>query len=186
MKLTSLLFIIGAVIIFCGCNTPKNVTTTADDNGSLLIWKKDQPLLWTDFRAPADVSVEWSAVTISFIGYQTLTKNKTLIGAYFNRDQSWHIRSREDLLNHEQFHFHITEIFAREMRKKVAGQKLKPSSDEFQNLYTKLVKDCAIMQKDYDDITHHGKDKTAQTIQEKIISDRLAELTAFENSVVEY
>ncbi len=172
--------------MFCGCNTPKNVAATADDNSSLLIWKKDQLLLWTDFRAPADVSVDWSAVTISFIGYQSIAKNKTLIGAYFNRDQSWHVRIREDLLNHEQFHFHITEIFAREMRKKVTGQKLKPSSDEFQNLYTKLVKDCAVMQKEYDDITHHGKDKEAQIIQEKLINDRLTELTAFENSVVEY
>ncbi|MGG9971738.1 hypothetical protein ACQ33O_08080 [Ferruginibacter sp. SUN002] len=185
MKILSSFLLMTLIGIFSGCGT----TQYSTDDDKIFIWAKDKAIVWTDFRGsiPAeDANVKWSAVTFSFIAYRIVDKNKTLIGAYFDRSQSWVIRQRDDLLKHEQYHFNITEIFARQIREKVTKNKLLPGSPSFDYVYSMEIAKCNTMQKEYDDATEHGKNKEEQLRQEKLIDEKLTALDAFKDPMAIY
>lgn len=183
-SLSFLLFLLILVNVGCGSSKP-----VIDENEKLLIWDKEKALVWTDFKgqpAPEDMTANWSAIGFSFVAYRVVDKKRTLIAAYFDRDRSWSVRQRDDLLRHEQYHFNITELFARQIRKKVIEEKLKPGTDAFENLYTGQVKALGLMQKEYDEMTQHGKNNAQQNLQEKLIDERLNALEEYKNSLVVY
>lgn len=168
--------------LFSGCA----VTKAPVDDEKILMWNKDKPVAWTDFKGPIDPETKWGAVTISFIAYQVLDKKKVMVTACFNREESWKAYTRDDLLQHEQYHFNITEIFAREMRQIVSSKKIKPETNEFKILYSDKIKASGEMQKEYDEITQHGQNKDQQVLQEKIIDDKLKALDEFQQTTITY
>ncbi len=175
-----LFFLICFVAAFTGCATSKPVVE--DEN--VVVWKEDRLLQWSDFRGPViESEIDWSAVTSTFFGFQKLGKNKILIGAYFNRIESWSVRQSDALLKHEQYHFNISEIFARQMRKKVYEENLR-SEKALKDLYSVLLQEYKAMQSEYDVFTGHGKNKAYQFLQEKLIDENFAALDAFKDPVV--
>ncbi len=91
-----------------------------------IFWSRDRKLTWEDFKAiePPDSSKNIAAVTYCGIGYHT---NRVLLSApakiwvtnIFNCNKSWvrENQKKPGVLNHEQLHFDLSEIYARKMRK---------------------------------------------------------------------
>lgn len=138
-------------------------------NDSILEWNSKQILTWSDFLGKPNDDVFASAKTSykieiipsdvlvdendRVIGYENLT-----VKAIFYKYYSWSIERNNQLLQHEQLHFDIAELFARKMRKEYRKSQVNKDADfntylEHHNLFWK---ECRKYQKKYDYETRHG------------------------------
>ncbi len=128
-----------------------------------LIWSADLQLSWNDFRGIPNSQLPYAAQTTSGIKYQieyfesyaTLT-----LQAYFNRARSWvKLDSVNDqVLKHEYYHFCITELFARKLRKDMLKYKgnIQGLSPYLKKKFAVIYKDFVKYQFNYDQSTEHS------------------------------
>lgn len=153
-------------------------------------WSKDRKLTWFDFKgkAASDLTpfgAESSCIlalktnTITLIG-----KPKTKVLNSFHCDDSWVKTKNLDnntLLEHEQLHFDLSEIYARKLRKVISERKL--NAFNFIKETNKLFYEYFDLSKDrqalYDKETNHGLDSLEQLKWKKTIESELTELDEF-------
>ncbi len=136
---------------------------------TVIPWNKSQKLKWKDFLGTLDPDIFAYALTsykIDIIPESVAVDNndnilnyKTLsVTANFYKKQSWSVSQDLNLLNHEQLHFDIAELFARKIRKRFSELKTieEKRFSVYWNEYSKLWKDCRAFQKQYDIETNHG------------------------------
>jgi len=133
-------------------------------------------LKWSDFEGVVkhlnihDVSLH---VEI-YIKYDSLNK-KYLAFAGQNNKLSWKRKSVKNdslLLRHEQYHFNITEYFARKMNETM--DKMVINNDEDFKHELKVIREKSwTMQESYDDDTNHSLNRKNQTIWESKIDSLL-------------
>ena len=165
MKSPILIFLIFYSIITFG--QQKNIA-----NDSIIKWDSNSKLTWADFLGIEDENVFGYAMTsykIEVIPSEVMVDENDKIQNYetlnvvanFYKYHSWSIKSDIELLNHEQLHFDIAEIFARKMRK--CFQELQISKESKFSLYIEcynlLWKESREYQKLYDSETRHGLEK---------------------------
>ncbi|MEQ9303287.1 MAG: hypothetical protein RJQ14_05170, partial [Marinoscillum sp.] len=84
-----------------------------------------------------------------------------------NNQQSW--RKMEDLdgygLNHEQYHFNITEFYARELNRFIT-ENPSASTEQLKNKHDALRNELRVMQEMYDDETDHSLNQDIQRLWE--------------------
>lgn len=84
-------------------------------------WRSGRPLTWSDYRAVPEANSPFAAITTAGIAYTlsyTKRSMKTRVFCYMLPDKSWaKERGRRALLEHEQLHFDITELFARRLER---------------------------------------------------------------------
>jgi hypothetical protein len=154
-------------------------------------WSEEK-LTWLDYKNFIQQSGIHHAFTYSGITFEMSSENDTVIlqvYSYFDPSQSWvHPDHRvPTLLNHEQLHFDITELFARMMRKEMSEYFSKHVSEfvkakmdtQVKSIFTKLSDDHTLMQQKYDVETQHGILSDEQANWEKNISVKLKELDAY-------
>jgi len=104
-------------------------------NDSILIWNKNEMLIWNDFlsnkkhlngRFDSDLVKHTSAIlsiSIDFLPKELSCKNveDIIILPVVNRMKSFAILRSDEILKHEQIHFDIAELYARKMRKAIKG-----------------------------------------------------------------
>lgn len=94
----------------------------------LFLWNKNNSLQINDFKAIQKDTVKTDGKkflgAISSISIEVFTTQKNkftapkmVIKNYFHRDQSWMMVKNAYVLQHEQIHFNISELYARKMRK---------------------------------------------------------------------
>jgi hypothetical protein len=88
-------------------------------------WDKYRKLTWEDYEGSSPVNPEFNAITRTRFNYTvTLNKDSAYIDAQicFLSDESWVISGYNTsyLLNHEQRHFDIAEVYTRMFRKYAA------------------------------------------------------------------
>lgn len=117
-----------------------------------------EPLTWEDFTGIPPIFSKYDAAINSsiYLEYDSTNSSYHAYAAQFDR-YSW-TRSREDssyLLNHEQYHFNITELHARMMNDYI---KKNPKKNEFdlQMQLATLKGELRFMQDLYDDETDHS------------------------------
>lgn len=173
------------------------------------VWAKDRLLTWNDFQGEPDAtSQSWmhalSATTLTqFTDFDPIMKSTKIklkinwvrIEARFVPHRSWVKEGRKtpDLLKHEQGHFDIAELMAREitekMNKKLKGKSimspystLDEADKDPQNLITKFAKkEFDILEKTakfthekYDKDTNHGRITNIQhNYNEKFVQLRI-------------
>ena len=102
--------------------------------------------------------------------------------AWFDPKQSWVIdtmKGNSGLLEHEQIHFDLTEVYARILRKKLnafripCGYKKDVIQAQIDVIADKTIKDWRIEQDRYDVETKNGLDEKAQTEWEKKVKAML-------------
>jgi hypothetical protein len=116
------------------------------------------------------------------------TKNKLgkwQVYAYMNEKFSWKIARDKDGLLHEQYHFNITELFARKLRQQIVLQKLLIESIAFKQLYFKMLRMLNEMQNKYDTETEHSLNETLQLQWQKYIDEELAKLDEFKSHIID-
>jgi hypothetical protein len=104
------------------------------ENDSILIWNENRKITWDDFKSQNKVHSYEQASAVMATGLIANPKNidaskikEVKIIATINKNQSWYKIKEDYILNHEQMHFNITEIYARKFRKELT--KIEESDD---------------------------------------------------------
>ena len=102
------------------------IITHAANGQDTLFWKAGKRLQWKDFEGRPDSSVKYAAATASGISWSYAIKPGVFsftAQAYFAKKKSWRKEGGTSrMLQHEQGHFDITELFSRKLKAKVAGR----------------------------------------------------------------
>lgn len=161
----------------------------AQKRTSMVLWQAANQLAAKDFKARPNKLSSFAGLTASGISIDiSYTGNLLVIetAATFNPRESW-LKDKEDpnLLKHEQFHFNITELYAREFRKKVLNKKFtargKKLIKEVTSLYENVIKDLDRYQEKYDKETDHSINRKAQKEWEETVLERLKAMKEYAN-----
>ncbi len=154
-------------------------------------WDANRNLVWEDFKGnPKLISnTNTAAQTYCGFSFQTnyltiLTKTKIFVTTTFTCNLSWvrpDQKDRTDLLEHEQGHFDLCEVYARHLRKKLHEKKM-----TLFNLSTDaniILKDIYALYLDrqelYEKETSYGLNRQKQIEWTKTIHSELKELSNF-------
>lgn len=153
-------------------------------------WSQNRKLTWSDFKgkenikdfnANAETSCELALKSNSV---KILGKTKISVTNKFECNLSWVLpksKNNNALLEHEQLHFDLNEIYARRLRKKIVETKfsyfnlIKESNKIYEEISLLSIK----RQELYDAETKHGTESIAQKRWEKDIKTELNELVAY-------
>lgn len=151
-----------------------------------IIWSEKNLLTWDDFQGGIDNLSRQHAGTAS--GFKKSYKQRgdslfILVSAEFDKTKSWYIKDKgtKYLLNHEQKHFDITEIFARKLRKAYQNfqfTKLNYAQD-YLRIFNQHKLDREIYQNKYDSITNHSMNIIKQLEWDKKIAKELKDLESY-------
>ena len=154
-------------------------------------WTFNRKLTWEDFKGnhksisnPND-----AAQTYSGFGFQTnyvtvFTKTKIFVANTFTCNLSWvrpDQKNRADLLEHEQGHFDLCEVYARQLRKKLQDKKLTvfnlntDANIIFKDVYALYLDRQELYEKE----TNYGLNTQKQIEWTKTISSELNELNNY-------
>lgn len=159
----------------------------------LLFWSAAKKLNWADFKGKHDPSGGLDAFTCSEIAFapvdnaspDSLILNVTCA---FNCNKSSVKTGLKQaiLLDHEQGHFDMAEIYARLLRKKITEAKFtrKNAQSLLQTIYKKNLEEFQAEQDLYDRETNHSLAEEKQKQWDKKIADRLKELDQFSRAIV--
>jgi len=150
-----------------------------------IFWKEKAILTWDDFKGKPDASSPYKALTESVINIEIKTKGMEAfltIHNYFDKNQSWtKTKTDANLLNHEQMHFNIAEIWTRKLREKLKGKtfEIKTFQTELNSMHSEIHRESKAMQAEYDKETEHSVNTVNQQKWNKKITSELQKLSAF-------
>lgn len=143
-------------------------------------WSENRKLSWDDFKAPPVRSGSTAALTATHLGFSYNMVNGKItftIECRFDKNKSWGLVKNDWILQHEQGHFDIAEIFARRLHKSITGYTFNRNSfqKDLDGLYSRIVEEKEKYQQQYDDETDYSRNKTKQEEWLKKIAAGLAE-----------
>ena len=103
---------------------------------NFILWQENKKLKIQDFKADNKDTVKVNqqqflgAISAIRIEYSSFQRNKNSvpdfsIKTYFDPNESWMLLKNDYVLQHEQIHFDLTELYARKMRKSVESLRQK-------------------------------------------------------------
>ena len=121
------------IFFFIGFISLMNFSFVKDD---FILWQENKKLKIQDFRADNKDTVKVNrqqflgAISAIRIEYSSFQRNKNSvpdfsIKTYFDPNESWMLLKNDYVLQHEQIHFDLTELYARKMRKSVESLRQK-------------------------------------------------------------
>ncbi len=187
MKITQIKTQIAVVLaIFIGLTyCPKTFSASDNESGERLKWDSQTRLSWKDFKGKSNKNSMLAAETNSGIHFSYQCSGNKMdfdIYAYFDKEKSWTKPNSTDVvLNHEQLHFDITELYARKMRQKFLSLRnpCKKSKAELQGVFSALMKEHRTMQNTYDRETNHSLKEKEQAKWQADIESELLKLKEF-------
>ena len=130
-------------------------------------WQENRKLTWDDFRAAPLKIGNTAAMTTTHLGFSYNISNGKItykIDCRFEKNKSWGLVKNEWILKHEQGHFDIAEIFARQLNKLINEYQFNKSSfqKDLDAIYKSVVAEKEKFQQQYDDETDYSRIKTKQ------------------------
>ena len=124
--LKNIFFFVGFITLLC-------FSFVKDD---FILWQENKKLKIQDFKADNKDTVKVNkqqflgAISAIRIEYSSFQRNKNSvpdfsIKTYFDPNESWMLLKNDYVLQHEQIHFDLTELYARKMRKSVESLRQK-------------------------------------------------------------
>ena len=121
------------IFFFIGFISLMSFSFVKDD---FILWQENKKLKIQDFRADNKDTVKVNqqqflgAISAIRIEYSSFQRNKNSvpdfsIKTYFDPNESWMLLKNDYVLQHEQIHFDLTELYARKMRKSVESLRQK-------------------------------------------------------------
>ena len=121
------------IFFFVGFITLMSFSFVKDD---FILWQENKKLKIQDFKADNKDTVKVNqqqflgAISAIRIEYSSFQRNKNSvpdfsIKTYFDPNESWMLLKNDYVLQHEQIHFDLTELYARKMRKSVESLRQK-------------------------------------------------------------
>ena len=146
-------------------------------------WSEHSKLSWDDFRGQADAVIdECAAVThcgIGFTSNSTCPGSKPVIKVYnnFYINKSW-VRpdaKMPQILEHEQGHFDLCEIYTRKLRDRMSNFDANTTDikQSLMNIYNEISQEYETRQQAYERETTHGTNIPEQKKWVDIISQEL-------------
>ena len=160
-----------------------NTTKVGDRNK--ICWEGDEPLVWKDFKGSVPSRTDQVAYTTVHFSYKVPAKNSIQVLNCFVKDKSWVKKDKRlpRILAHEQYHFHISEIFARRMRRDMAKITI-PTIPNVEGPFDEWLEKYYVEQALYDKETSHSQIRTEQIKWEEKIDKELKELEAYKDQIV--
>ncbi len=167
------------------------VFTPAPAQVDKISWRKGVKLTWDDFQGTPNTSSPYIAYTSNWINYTyNWDGNKKLsfnVTCSFQRSKSWKNSSHnltEDILQHEQGHFDIGEIYTRKMRQAFTNYCASHTyntntQSDLDGIFHKLLDETHVIEDRYDNETNHSILTAKQTEWYAKITSMLEELSAY-------
>lgn len=148
-------------------------------------WSENRKLTWDDFKGvPNSVDLpEAAAATNSGFGsysnrpHMLETKGEFFVVTKFYKNTSWVISDKKSdyILNHEQLHFDLAEVYSRKYRKALQAAKLElRNMQQAETIFNRVYSDFVKRQERYDNETEHGINTVKQGEWNAIIEIELA------------
>ena len=139
------------IFFFIGFISLMNFSFVKDD---FILWQENKKLKIQDFRADNKDTVKVNrqqflgAISAIRIEYSSFQRNKNSvpdfsIKTYFDPNESWMLLKNDYVLQHEQIHFDLTELYARKMRKSVESLRQKNVTNI--SIYRKKIQHWNVM-----------------------------------------
>lgn len=162
----------------------------SQDHSVLIHWKEDQPLQWEDFQGKPDrFNIYFkdkeaaSEVEIKAESFWRKGLPDFKIQTIFYKKESW-TRDKKDmvLLQHEQLHFDIAELYSRKMKKVIYNLRSEEVDD--MNVYLEKIRELISQRnaedEQYDKETQFGTLRERQMEWNDQIEEKLNLLKGFE------
>lgn len=155
-------------------------------NDQFIEWSAVKRLTWDDYLAKPSSLSDAAAITSTALGVEYHLKNNALsysITCRFSKTHSWGRHKTEYILQHEQGHFDITELFARKLAKELKGYKFnaRKYQDDVSKIYKKVMDEKEEYQNKYDKETDFSRNKQQQADWLQKIRDELDDLYEYAN-----
>ena len=133
-------------------------------------WSANRKLSWEDFKGKVRKQSPYDAESYCAIIYQTglvtlFSKAEIIVTNTFDCTKSW-VRAdkkTDAILNHEQRHFDLCEIYTRKLRAEFAKHKFYASSqNKLNSVFSEFEKQYNEAQRRYDEETAHGTKEIEQ------------------------
>lgn len=150
-----------------------------------MLWNANRKLTWADFKGKIPPAANPAATTASGISYKysaNLIHHEVHldfeVNAFFYPNESWYKPDVCDdlILSHEQLHFDIAELFARQMREKLAKTSFSDNvKAEIREIYKNTLQELRKFQERYDWETNFSRNREKQLEWNKKIAQALRE-----------
>ena len=133
----------------------------------LIKWDENRRLTWDDFKAEPLKIGSTAAMTTTHLGFSYNFANGKItykIDCWFEKNRSWGLVKNDWILKHEQGHFDIAEIFARQLNKSVSEYQYNKTTfqKDLSDIYKSVVDGKEKFQQQYDDETDYSRNKPKQ------------------------
>ena len=139
------------IFFFVGFITLLSFSFVKDE---FILWQENKKLKIQDFKADNKDTIKVNrqqflgAISAIRIEYSSFQRNKNSvpdfsIKTYFDPNESWMLLKNDYVLQHEQIHFDLTELYARKMRKSVESLRQKNVTNI--SIYRKKIQHWNIM-----------------------------------------
>jgi hypothetical protein len=150
-----------------------------------ICWEQDRLLSWKDYLGNRPGGAQYAAMTNISLQCEILSSNSILVSNCMVKEKSW-VREKSKssyILNHEQYHFNLAEVFARKMRKEFTDLST-VNYHIVDSIFQKVYSDYDAAQVRYDDETLHSQVNAEQIKWQDKIDEELAVLDAYKETVV--
>ncbi|MBW6459790.1 MAG: hypothetical protein K0B08_04380 [Bacteroidales bacterium] len=163
------------------------------ETGKMIRWDENRPLTWNDFKGPVDRRSSFYASTCAGIYLkieQSGNGDITVIAeTFFDPAKSWYVKKygNEKLLEHEQRHFDIKEIYARRFIKRVLEADLateRKPVEKIQKIYRQTLDEMNDFDDLYDRETKHSVNKEQQIAWNHEIKRLLEKYRAYDRKEI--
>jgi hypothetical protein len=146
-------------------------------------WNESNKLIWDDFKAAPQKNGDVAALTATHLGFSYTMVNGKIsynIECRFEKNRSWGLVKNDWILQHEQGHFDIAEIFARKLFKAISEYSFNRNSfqQDLNSIYKNIVAEKEKSQLEYDAETDFSRNKNSQ---EKWVKKIEGELIQFKS-----
>jgi len=145
-------------------------------------WSPAKRLTWGDYLAKPSSSSDAAAITSTALGLEYHVRNNALtykITCKFSKTRSWGKYKTDYILEHEQGHFDITEIFARKLENALREYDFNPKKfkSDLDQIYREIMGKKEELQNQYDVETDYSRNKEKQAEWLKKIQRELLRYT---------
>ena len=145
-------------------------------------WSPAKRLTWDDYLAKPSSSSDAAAITSTALGLEYHVRNNAItykITCKFSKTRSWGKYKTDYILEHEQGHFDITEIFARKLENALREYDFNPKKfkSDLDQIYGEIMGKKEELQNQYDVETDYSRNKEKQAEWLKKIQRELLRYT---------
>jgi len=177
------------LLSFCFAFTVKKQNVPYKEK-EIIVWSENSKLDWDFFKGNPSKSSHEAISSITIYSKYEDAPNLTInIRACFIKKESWKKDKlpSDYLLNHEQKHFDITEIYARKLRKILTETTFNSEAIAKREI-PKIIRDnnkaLNVYQDLYDKETNHSINKENQSLWDKRIEEELKAAANYINNII--